>query len=420
MLSASDVRRRQGSSRTRLAAAWIFVLPLVTAGVARDEAKIQVAGLLMLAFAVVIRQQPLPPRALGRIVMTVGVLSLIVMSYLAFRSWPSYAGTARSYDTHAWLFVLTYVVVAVYATLFFDDRLFMKVMWRAATAALWIGVISCAVSRLTGHALLVNANDGGLRMTGTLPEPAEWASILAFVLLLAFRRRSWLYVSLSLAGLFLADSPTCLLVMAVSVILYAVLTTQSPHRPLVLAGVAAAIAGSVVFVQHVNAQPWLDSSNPERIAVGRLVSGIHNVETGGEVGSNDRFASTTVIVADVREHGWALLGAGPEADTTWLPAMYPGPSGTTVAANALWVVFLFDYGITGMAILLVLLAVAAWRMRRCPQMAAILLPFTISCLASSAGPDPLFAALGIMLFGFGWAPQAVSMRPQGTPAFPIP
>jgi hypothetical protein len=58
--------------------------------------------------------------------------------------------------------------------------------------ALWIGVASCAVSRLTGHLLQVNFADRGSRMVGTLTEPSDWAPVLKLVLQLALRRRSWL------------------------------------------------------------------------------------------------------------------------------------------------------------------------------------------------------------------------------------
>lgn len=63
--------------------------------------------------------------------------------------------------------------------------------------ALWIGVAACAVSRLTGHRLQVNCADGGSRMIGTLTGPSDWAPRLTLVLLLALRRRSWLYAGWS-------------------------------------------------------------------------------------------------------------------------------------------------------------------------------------------------------------------------------
>ena len=101
----------------------------------------------------------------------------------------------------------------------------MRVVWQGATLALWIGVASCVASRLTGHLLLVNLGNGESRMVGTLTEPSGWAPVLTLVLLLALRRQSWLYAGLVLAGLVLVDSPTCMLVMAVTVPLYYAITS---------------------------------------------------------------------------------------------------------------------------------------------------------------------------------------------------
>ena len=398
-------------SRMQVAAMWLLVLPLFTEGVANDVVKAEIVGLAVLAFArIVVSDRVLPRLVVERIFMTFGVLALVDTAYLAFKPWPSDAGTARSYDTHALIFGMTIITVAVFVVLFFEEELFARVIWRGATLALWAGVASCSASRLTGHLLLVNTADGGLRMVGTLTEPSDWAPVLALVVLLALRRRSWLYMALALAGLVLADSPTCILVMAVTVPLYYEMTSSRRRRiPLLV----ILITASALFTQRADAAAWLDSGNPAKIAVGRLVSGIHNVETGGGEGTNGRFQSTTIVVAAAREHGWMHFGAGPSADSTWLPAMYPGSGGATVAANALWVGILFDYGEAGVAVLAVLMIVAVWRMRRNPQMTAILLPFFISTLVNSSGADTALVALGIMLFAFRWMPTAAPSDPQG-------
>lgn len=393
-------------SRMPTAAMWLFVLPLLTEGVAVDVVKLEVAGLAVLAFVrIVIQQRVLPQRAVQRIFLTFAVLALIVIGYLAFGSWPSNAGNARSYDTHAMMFVATYVVVAVLAVLFFEERLFERVIWRAATLALWAGVTSCAASRLTGHLLLVNPADGGLRMVGTLTEPSDWAPVLALIMLLALRRRSWLYAALALAGLILADSPTCMLVMAITVPLYYALASPHRYRALVLAALAVIIPAGVLLVQQSDPAAWLNSGNAAEVAVGRLLSGIRNVVTDGQEGTNARFANTTGVLAAARANGWMRLGAGPAADATYFPAMLPGAHGPA-AVNALWVSTLFDFGEGGVAVLGALMIVAAWRMRRSPQMTAMLLPFFVASLVNSSIPDWSFVALAIMLLAFGWAPRA--------------
>lgn len=390
------------SSRTRTAAAWLFVLPLLAEGVLPDVVKLEVAGLGLLAFAVTGSNRELPRRALERILATAGVLTLTVIGYLVLGHWPAGAGTVQSYDLHAALWVVTYVAVAVFAVLFYEPALFERVMWRGCTVILWIGVISCAASRLSGHLLLVNPNYGTVRMVGTLSEPSEWAPVLCVVLLLALRRRSRLYVALSLAGLVLADSPTCMLVMALTVPLYFALAGTWKYRALLGVALAVAIPAGVVFVHEADAQAWLASHSTAEVTVGRLLSGIRNIETGGQEGVNTRFASTTVILSAVRDNGWMRSGAGPAADTTYLAAAYP-PPGPPVAANALWVECLLNFGEWGVAVLVIAMGTAAWRMRRSPAMAAVLLPFLVATLvnspAAAAGP----VALAVMLYGLGWA-----------------
>lgn len=393
----------RGAARMKTAAMWLFVLPIFAEGVLPGVVKLEVAGLVALAFAVLVRG-PLPPRAVERVFAVTALLALTVIAYLALGSWPAHAGTVRSYDVHAALFVVTYAAVAVFGALLFDEEIFAHVMWRAATLALWVAVITCSVSRLSGHPLLVNAADGTLRMTGLMTEPSDWAPVLTLVLLLALRRRSLLYAALALTGLALADSPTCILVTAVTLPLYAAVASTWRHRMALLAALAVIIPAGIIFVLHASPQGYLDSRNPAEVAVGRLISGVRNVDTDGQEGENTRFATTTAVIASVRRNGWMRLGAGPAADEIYFPALYPAsPAAAPVAPNALWVSVLFDFGECGVTVLSVLMATAVWRMRRSAPMAAILMPFFVASLVNSATPDWALTAVGIMLMGFGWA-----------------
>jgi hypothetical protein len=72
----------------------------------------------------------------------------------------------------------------------------------------------------------------------------------------------------------------------------------------------------------------------------------------------------------------------------------------------MWVSTLFDLGEAGTAILLILTAVAMWRLRCFALMAAVLLPFTVASMVNSSIPDYSFTVLGIMLYAFGWACEA--------------
>ena len=161
-------------------------------------------------------------------------------------------------------------------------------------------------------------------MEGTIGGAVELGARAALVLLLALRRRSRLYVALAVVGLLLADSPTCILVMAVSLPLYAALASTWHHRGLLLCALCLIIPAAVAFVLHASPQAYLQSSNPAEISVGRLLSGIRNVQTNGQQGANARFTNATVTFAAVRQNGWMHLGAGPGAEATYFPAVYPG------------------------------------------------------------------------------------------------
>jgi hypothetical protein len=103
----------------------------------------------------------------------------------------------------------------------------------------------------------------------------------------------------------------------------------------------------------------------------------------------------------IRDDGWMRAGAGPGADAAYFAA-YPPPPGVPSAVNALWVSVLFSFVEWGVALLAMGVILAAWRMRRHPQMAALLLPFMVASMVNSAIPDWSLAALGILLLACGW------------------
>jgi hypothetical protein len=108
----------------------------------------------------------------------------------------------------------------------------------------------------------------------------------------------------------------------------------------------------------------------------------------------------------IRDDGWMRAGAGPGADAAYFAA-YPPPPGVPSAVNALWVSVLFSFVEWAVALLAMGVILAAWRMRRHPQMAALLLPFMVASMVNSAIPDWSLASLGILLFTCGWIPREV-------------
>jgi hypothetical protein len=396
---------------TRETATWLLVVNFLTIGIGRYHAYLEWTGLLALGLAAfVFFREPVPRRAMTRIFLTAAVLTLATGAYLVFGSWPSSFGTARSYDIQAIYFVITYLAVGAFAALFFEERLFERVIWRASTCSLWVGVVCCLSSRLTHTVLLTSASHGALRMQGTLSEPSAWAPVITLIVLLAIRRRAWWYLLLAAGGEVLAASPVCLLVLLASAAAYYALTGTKRQRAALALLLASLSIPAAIFAQTANRFEYLDSHNTAEAAVGRLLSGIKYVETDGRVGHNTRFADTTTTIAQARVNHWLVTGAGPAADETYFPARFP--SGL-IRPNALWVSVLFDFGLIGVTGLAILMLTAAWRMRHAPWLAAILVPFFITALINSAegSYEYAFVFLGILLFAFGWA--APSRRVPG-------
>src|ERR1022692_870789 len=238
---------------TRAAATWLFVLPFFTAGVAKDAAKIQTAGLALLALAWVTALRQHPSKAdVHRIGLTTAALILLPFAYMTFQSWPLSTGAAHSYDLHAAIFSTTYITVAVFAVLFYESKLFERILWIAASAALWISIVACITSRLTHDLLLVSFSHDVIRLRGTLSEPSAWAPVIPLVVLLAIRRRSWLNLALALTGAVLADSPICFIVLAISIPVYYILTGSRTLRRQLLVASALIIPLAIFFIQTAN------------------------------------------------------------------------------------------------------------------------------------------------------------------------
>src|ERR1700722_3622250 len=124
-------------------ATWVFVLSFLTLGVGRYYAYIACLGLVLPVFATFIFfRQRIPKIATPRIILSAAVLTLIVSAYLVLTSWPHSFGSVRAYDIQAAYFVVTYLTVCVFASIFFKERSFALVVWHAAIVTLWVGVLS--------------------------------------------------------------------------------------------------------------------------------------------------------------------------------------------------------------------------------------------------------------------------------------
>jgi hypothetical protein len=349
-------------------------------------------------------------KAANRVLFSIiGVALVAVLHSVVFPRHLEF-GTADDYVVAAAGFVLTCASTFVFAGWFFERRLFVDTFRRLATAALVVGLAGYAAWRLVGFPDLVSRRiDTGVgRMQGTLSEPSAWAPVLGGLILLALRERRWRTLVVLGVGVALAKSPTVVLVVAASLVIYALADTSAWRaRPLRIAGVVAAVVAGLWFVETADPVAWSNSDNEVSQSIGKLLSGIDNVRTGGDVGRNDRYQSTDLTFDEIDELDIGLVGAGPDAHAVYFAEKYPAPAGALrgPGPNAIWVMAAFNFGWLGMLALLALLALTVARMRRDMEVAAVLLPFVLASLVNSASGFALykFTLLAMLLFVFGWS-----------------
>jgi hypothetical protein len=362
-------------------------------------------GLVMLC-ALASTRFAIPGIAWGRAWATISVIAFVVGIYLLFPDprlsvWASQSHFLKE----AAIYALSIAVPGVFAALFYREELFADVFWTLTRISVWIALGAYAMSK-AGFVVLVNDQAGHIRLQGLLGEPSAWASVVAAGLLIALRRKSWLYLALLVLVAGLAQSPTVFIVVAITIPLHYLLTGPfRPRRFTFLLAMAIIVPFLINFVQTTNPAQLLGSGNQLEVSIGRMVSGVQNVESGGATGQNDRFASTQQTIAEADADGRFYFGAGPGASNVIFPAKFQATADAgTLRPNALWVDVLYDFGRVGVVVLVALLVTAVMRMRRVPRTAEILLPFIIASFINSAEGMGLwqFATLAVFLFAFGW------------------
>jgi hypothetical protein len=390
----------------RSAATWTFVLAFffVSAHTAWGEISFKSHGLeLGVSLGIIVLALSTSPgrRALLRGGAVFSAVAVVAILYFWLRQGHPQWGSERAYLLSGLTYALNLGLVAAFATAFFTESLFVEVFWKVGRFAVLAALGGYFVTSLTGQAVLTHTKYGTPRVQGFLSEPSAWGPVVSAMLLLSLAKGSRRYAFLSVVVGVLTKSPVVMVVTAVSLPIFylAHRDRTSIRKILIVGGVAVGFPLAVNGIQHIDPTPYLRSASPYTVAVGRLLSGITNVQSAGAVGTNSRYKGVKTTQDELRENGWTYTGLGPGSSDVYFPAKFD-----TVQAYSFFFSALFDFGIFGAGMLLLLLAVAVFRMRASPLM-AILLPFVVASMLNSAeGWETYkFAALTIAVGAFGAA-----------------
>lgn len=325
----------------------------------------------------------------------VAIAAIQVMHAIAYQMNPR-VGSFLDYQLaflRVWLYL--FLVCAAAIQLLHREH-FVHVFLRLSMISVGIGVVAVLIRHATGLGVLIHSYGDLHRMQAFLSEPSAFAPVVAFLLLAAYRLRSVGLAATGAAGLLFSFSPVVALSTGIAFVLFVLLQPQRQFKLLTVGLVLGTVSLSILASVDYNS--LVQSDFGWQVTLGRLILGFQSVLSGGEEGVNDRFAGFLNVLEFMESESSAsfLTGLGFNAS-----AVVFNLGDYEVFDHALWITFLFSYGVGG-AVAIVLLGLLAGRilLRRNDMFALLYLAFFSASLVNSAQG---FVSYAFVLLGFAVA-----------------
>lgn len=365
-------------------------------------------GLLMVAGIVAGRYRG---RGLSRMFITGSTTLITVALYWWFRQSSPAFGSPVSYLRSGFLYAIFVTLITGFAWFIYDEALFLDLFWRIGRFSLIVGLIGYVLTSSLGVVVMTNTGYGTPRFQGFLSEPSAWGPVIPALLILALQRKSRWVVGLCIIAIVLSKSPTVLLSTAVAVPLFYLLRTGkgSTRKVVGLAAIAALGLWTFNWMQTADYKSMIVSKNAVEVSLGRLISGLQNVQTGGIKGYNSRYSGAQDTLDELHAANLTYTGLGPGSSDVYFIAKY----GDTKSYSFLLAV-LFDFGILGLAAL-VLAVLAALRRMRYNAAASVFVPFLVAgCINSAEGWETYkFDVLALVIFLTAAAKRTTGQTGEG-------
>ena len=367
----------------------LFILPLYKVELALN------LGLAIIAYGL---RRPSVDQT-RRLVGVLGVLSVVQFIYfLGLNAYPL-EGSLFEYVNGS-VRVFGYIVsVTIFATLFYDEDLLIETFYKVGRAVLAVGLGALLVYEILGVPLLLDFAYGEPRTQSFFTEPSATAPAVAVVGTMAWRRRDWIGELLALTYVYTANSPTVLLVFALSTVgIYLV-----KQGPVVLwTGILGSIGSAVAFVT-LGGLDWLKTAPYFGRTVNRLARGIEFAITLSQQGYNPRFAGAINVYEHLQKHGLLWIGYGLNSASPYFKHVTLDTA-TKTQDYSLLITLFFSFGVIGVVIFFAFCYRAAMRMYcHNSRLIYIFVPFLMTSMVNSAQGFVTykFAILGIIVYGVG-------------------
>jgi hypothetical protein len=401
-----------------VAGSFFFATVDVTTHQFLTRARLIEMGILLLAVSGDLMAGKLSRRQFAHILAVFLFFSTVAAVWLLFIGTPPGLGSGSAYVAQAGVYVAYLTALVAYCVRYYRGEYFVRAFYNLGRIEISIALVSLVLSRATHQILLVTPSRG-IRLQGTLSEPSAWAAVIAPMLILAWRRRAWLIVILTIAAGVGSESPTVIVGTGAALLIYWFLVGDRRIRKwygVLLLTVALPLG--VSWTQHANYEQMRASRNGMTVALGRAIAATHTIGENLQQGptaanENERLSTAAAVIDEVRGTSKFWTGWGLGASDKYFPAKYG-----VIADHTLWLTVLFDFGVVA-AGLLVIVGIRAMCKMRARPCAAIFIPLIVYAFINSAGGWGSYQlpVIGIILFGFSQKNSA-SERSTASEVYP--
>jgi hypothetical protein len=185
------------------------------------------------------------------------------------------------------------IAISIYSLFFFDEKIFNKYFIFFIKFSIIASFILYFLYSVTGIPLQIHT-DRGARIQGFLSEPSGFAPFLGAFLIIMGREKNYIYIFLAFIAIALTKSPTVFLTVIFSLLVYWLTISKSGGLISFLIGLPIFFGSYLIydFVSKTDlndrAYEMFTSDIGVVVAMGRLLNGVEDLKSGGEMGTNSR------------------------------------------------------------------------------------------------------------------------------------
>jgi O-Antigen ligase len=260
-----------------------------------------------------------------------------------------------NYLIHGIYVIIHVVSIAIFATFFFKENLFVLYFERACRVSLFFIIFTIVFYFVTDIAFQISLAPGYCRVQSFLSEPSALAPLLGSFLILSIRKNRKFDILLVIIAVIFARSPTVYLTILGSLMLYFVLNIKTHIKSIIT--LSSIIIIGVFLLRLTSIKKYInESKNPTIHSFKRLDRGVDDILALDFNGKNNvRLNLVSKAYRFLEDKKLTLTGFGLNATTAFnkIYNIYGNES-------SFWIYILSSYGIIGVIVFILITLVSCF------------------------------------------------------------